>query len=508
MMDGSALPSPGDTVAGKYVLERVIGEGGMSVVYGATHRVTGKRFAIKWMLPDETATSSDTARRFIREAQVAGLFQHPNAVEVYDVGQVSGSFYMVMEWLDGESLASRLERNITITFQDMCAYLIPCMHGVTEAHAAGIVHRDLKPANIFLCRAMHHTPERPKVLDFGIAKISKQTFDVNSLVTKSGVLIGTPHYLSPEQLRSLPVDHRTDIYAFGVIMYQLLSGQLPFPADNFGQLVLQIATGTPVPLRDFVPGLPAGMPELVARAMAREPQDRFQDLRELIGALEGLAAGVVPLSAAGHPNVERRTPTPRSGLTYPVNTPRPVPPPLPSRTPSQSGPVQLSAAEAGAALVEPAPRSRRAWTYAAVAAVVVGACLVLARIWLVQPQAADAEKSASGAPPKAATHEKETTASAATTTATSPAATAALPDGVDAPRGSNDSAESVGKAQVRAGAEQTSTASPAARVKRPVRASPPAPAASQPFAAPAPEPAPVSATPAPLDRNPLHMKLQ
>jgi hypothetical protein len=245
--------------------------------------------------------------------------------------------------------------------------------------------------------------------------------------------------------------------------------------------------------------------------MAREPQDRFQDLHELIAALEGIAAAGVPLSAAGPANLERRTPTPGSGITYPAHTPRPVPPPLPSRTPSQTGPMQPAAAEAGVASVEPDSPRRRVWTYAAVAAVLVAVGLVLARIWSVQPQAAGAEETAlvaahPTAPPSAATHETETTASAATTTATSPAA---LPNGVDVPRGSNDSVESAGQAQVRAGAEQTPTASPAARPKRPVRASPPAPAASQLSAAPPAPESPSSATaPAPLDRNPLHMKLQ
>ena len=555
MMDGSALPQPGETIAGKYVLERVIGEGGMSVVYGSTHRVTGKRFAIKWMLPDETPTSSDTARRFIREAQVAGLFQHPNVVEVYDVGQVSGSFYMVMEWLDGESLATRLERCGAITFPDLCAYLIPSMHGVTEAHSAGIVHRDLKPANIFLCRAMHHTPERPKVLDFGIAKISKKMFDVNSLVTKSGVLIGTPHYLSPEQLRSQPVDHRTDVYAFGVIMYQLLSGQLPFPADNFGQLVLQIATGTPIPLRELVPGLPVGVPEIVSKAMARESEDRFQDLRELVAALEEVAAGRLPLVAAmsagsaGDGVVAQRRSTPGSGLTYPPNAAKAGPPPLSasappgertcsrdpsgsrmgsgsgmgsgSRTPSGSwlsNSVQLSTADAGAELMEPG--SRRRMLALAALAVCVGVGLAFVSVWMLKPQAA-AEKSADRVAQPAAA--KETTTAASTTPAASskPAAAAvqapAEPGAAPAPVG-RSATEVAQSASARAGGPDESAATPAvpaapaAKPKRVLRPPQPIPAAPlQPTAAPAPpqpEPSSIPAVQAPLDRNPLHMKLQ
>ncbi|HKP57891.1 MAG TPA: serine/threonine-protein kinase, partial [Polyangiales bacterium] len=369
MPEAAPLPRPGDTIAGKYVIEQVIGQGGMSVVFGATHKVTGKRFAIKWLLPEEAPTTGDTARRFIREAQVAGLFQHPNVVEVYDVGQVQGSFYMVMQWLEGESLADRLERQGKLSFEHTCEILIPCMRGVEEAHAAGIVHRDLKPANIFLCRASHHTPERAKVLDFGIAKLSKHAFDVNSLVTKSGVVIGTPHYLSPEQLRSQPVDHRTDVYAFGVIMYQLLSGQLPFPAENFGQLVLQIATATPTPLRELVPDLSPEAAAIVARAMAREPEERYQDVQALASALE-IACPGLPQSVD------------------PVRTSRPT------RTSADPAPEPRRISRA------PSPM-RRVATYLALLAAVVGGGVLLAWLLVRQPSAEAVDPSAakSAAPP-------------------------------------------------------------------------------------------------------------
>jgi serine/threonine protein kinase len=514
MNDGSPLPSPGDTVAGKYVIERVIGQGGMSVVYGATHRVTNKRFAIKWLLPDESATSADGARRFIREAQVAGLFQHPNVVEVYDVGQVSGSFYMVMEWLEGESLADRVDRVGAMPFEDMRTHLIPCMHGVCEAHSVGIVHRDLKPANIFLCRAMHHTPERPKVLDFGIAKLSQKAFDVSALVTKSGVLIGTPHYLSPEQLRSQPVDHRTDIYAFGVIMYQLLSGKLPFPADNFGQLVLQIATGTPVPLRELAPDLPPGAELVVAHAMAREPQERFQDVRELIEALEMLGDDV--------PVVVARPP--RSG-----------PPPLPStrvryetpsaaQVPAYPGHVSVIPPQPAPApqLVEAGPL-KRMLTYLVISTALVGVALLIARFWYSQPYAAEGDE-----PPPVAMPAEPPRREDPITTATVPAA--GREDGEEA-QAAMPAHESVPAADIvpalvpnlaarpdpaAAGAPAKATAG-MARPKRP-RASPVAaavvpPTEAQPPPAPAAAPPadpmpPAPAAPPKRQRNPLDMELQ
>jgi serine/threonine protein kinase len=267
----------------------VIGIGGMSVVFGATHNLTHKRVAIKRLVAEPGVSSEDSAKRFMREARLAGHFQHPNVVQIYDFGESDGSFFMVMEWLDGESLAARLERDKQLSFAKVCELMIPCMRAMQRAHSAGIIHRDLKPANIFLCTGTEDRPEHVKVLDFGISKLLTPSAHLGSLVTKSGMVIGTPHYLSPEQLRARAIDARTDIYGFGVILYQTLSGQLPFPADNFGDLAVQIATGAPVPLRSLVASVPDGVEELVTRAMAREPADRFQDMAELIAALEELA---------------------------------------------------------------------------------------------------------------------------------------------------------------------------------------------------------------------------
>jgi serine/threonine protein kinase len=322
----SVLPRPGDIVAGKYRIECEIGRGGMSAVFGATHDVTRKRFAIKWLLPEaDAANQEEAAKRFIREAQVAGRFQHPNVVEVYDVGEENGSYYMVMEWLEGESLANRLEQCGSLTFSEACRYLIPCMRAIEEAHAAGIVHRDLKPGNIFLCQATKHGPEHAKVLDFGIAKISDPR-DWSPLTTRMGVVIGTPYYLSLEQLRGAPVDHRTDIYAFGVMLYQSLSGELPFPANSFSQLVLQIAAGSPPPLNSIATHLPDCVNDLVARAMAREPEDRFQDMASLIAAMESAleAPGTTvasPLTAS----------LPSLHTPFGTETPALAPPPLPAK---------------------------------------------------------------------------------------------------------------------------------------------------------------------------------
>jgi serine/threonine-protein kinase len=309
------LPQIGEVIGDKYRVERVLGRGGMGAVFEATHRITGKRFAIKWMLPNLSGRE-DAVKRFVREAQVAGRFQHPNVVEVYDIAQHGeDSFYMVMELLEGESLEVRLEREGRLSLEVACRILLPCMRGVARAHAAGIVHRDLKPANLFLCRATAETPERPKVLDFGIAKAASS--DLEASVTKAGTIMGTPHYMSPEGVRGEGGDHRTDIYAFGVILYELVAGRRPFEATSYIDLALKIATDTPESLVKLVHGTPQGFARVVSRAMARDPAQRYATVDELVQALEPYAAGLRPSDAS-----VMSAPRPvASGSVVPLKTP-------------------------------------------------------------------------------------------------------------------------------------------------------------------------------------------
>ena len=301
-IDHVRRPKPGDLFAEKYRLECILGSGGMGVVFGATHLITHKRVAIKWLAGDAAGgTLSDITQRFVREARLAGEFQHPNVVQVYDLGESDGSFYMVMEWLEGESLAARLERVGRLSFLEASACLVPCMHAMQRAHDVGIIHRDIKPANIFLCDATEDRPALSKVLDFGISKRVTAGVDMGTFVTKTGMLVGTPHYLAPEQLRARPVDRRTDVYGFGVLLYQTLAGVLPFAADNFGDLVVEISVGTPRSLREHVPDLPVGVEQVVMRAMAREPEHRYPNLHELIASLQALDPA--PLTAATLPQI-------------------------------------------------------------------------------------------------------------------------------------------------------------------------------------------------------------
>ncbi len=284
------LPKNGDVIAGKYLVEGTLGTGGMGAVFAVSHRVTGKRFAVKWLLPT-LHSESDAVKRFIREAQVAGRVDHPNVVEVYDVGQEGDSFYMVMELLQGESLGDRVARVGRLAAAEACRIVIPVMRGLRAAHAAGIIHRDLKPDNIFLSRGAAGE-ETPKVLDFGISKMSALVGEVTSSITRAGMVMGTPHYMAPEQVRAQTVDARTDVYALGVILYQLLTNALPFPGDTYSDLVLRIMTETPKPLRKLAPDTPEGLARVVERAMARDPGARFSSVDELAQALQPFAEGL------------------------------------------------------------------------------------------------------------------------------------------------------------------------------------------------------------------------
>jgi serine/threonine protein kinase len=278
------MPKVGDVIADKYTIEQLIGLGGMGAVFAATHKFTGKRIALKWMLP-ELAQDVDAVQRFMREAHAAGRINHPNVVDVYDVGQHQDSYFLVMEYLHGEPLTSALARR-DMTASELLQLIMPAMRGVAAAHRQGVVHRDLKPDNIFLAYEEEGARRDAKVLDFGISKLSNEGV-VNPRLTKTGAVVGTPYYMSPEQIRgSDQLDKRADVYAFGVILYEALTGQVPFHADTYGALVLEIATGTPKTPQELVPHLPAELSRIVLRAMARDAAQRYPDMETLMRALE------------------------------------------------------------------------------------------------------------------------------------------------------------------------------------------------------------------------------
>jgi len=253
-------------------------------VLEVTHQVTQKRFAIKWLLPG-LGNSSEAVARFIREAQVAGRFDHRNVVQVYDLGQDSGTSYMVMELLHGESLCARIKRLGRLSVSEACAIMLPCMRALSAAHRAGIIHRDIKPANIFLCTIDGLTAETPKLLDFGIAKLMPGQVPPDGMRTETGAIMGTPHYMAPEQMRGLEVDQRVDVYALGVTLYEMLCGKRPFEANTYADLVLKVTSEPVEPLELRVPTVPAGLAAVVARAMSRDVTARYPSVEAMTLAL-------------------------------------------------------------------------------------------------------------------------------------------------------------------------------------------------------------------------------
>jgi len=285
------MPSPGTVIDGKYRIDRLIARGGMGAVFAASHNVSGKKVAVKWMLPS-LGQIKGARERFIREACATARITHPNIVDIYDVGADRGSVYLVMEYLHGETLAARLTRAGGLTPTDVISMLIPAMRGVAAAHAHGVIHRDLKPDNIMLCTTEDGDELDPKVLDFGISKIaSNEASDLN--LTYNGTVLGTPYYMSPEQVRGPRwVDERTDVYAFGVILFEALTGERPFDADTYDELIVKIATGPTPKLGDRIKGIDPALTKIVEHAMARDPNERFASVEALARALERFSDGV------------------------------------------------------------------------------------------------------------------------------------------------------------------------------------------------------------------------
>jgi serine/threonine protein kinase len=282
------LPGIGDLVDGRFRIDRKLGEGGTSTVYEVSHVITDKKFAIKWLLP-ELALEDAAVDRFIHEARVGGKFAHPHAVQVYDICKASDSFYMLMELLQGESVQTRLERDGRLSVQEACSIVLTCADVLAAAHRVGIIHRDLKPANIFLCKDGEDSPQVTKLLDFGISTFCSDLQNISLTSTPRGSVIGTPLYMSPEQMLGEQVDQRADIYALGAVLYELVSGQPPFQADSYGELVVKVTVeARPTPLRELAK-VDRQFAAVVGRAMARKPADRFSTVEELTFALRPYA---------------------------------------------------------------------------------------------------------------------------------------------------------------------------------------------------------------------------
>jgi serine/threonine protein kinase len=279
----SSIPAPGDVISGKYRIEECLGRGGMGMVFRATHLLSEKRVALKWML--RPTSDAQTTGRFVREARAAARVDHANVVDVYDVGEHAGFGYLVMELLRGESLWDRLGRGL-LGITEAVDLVLPAMRGVEGAHAAGVIHRDLKPHNVFLCVGPDGVAREAKVLDFGISSFTNADA-ADPALTLEGTILGTPAYMSPEQLRSsAKLDPRTDVYSMGVILYEALTGRVPFEEPTFTSLVLAIASSAPPAPRSLRPELPPALEQVILRAIARDRDARFADMASFIAALE------------------------------------------------------------------------------------------------------------------------------------------------------------------------------------------------------------------------------
>lgn len=285
-------------LAGKYRVERVIGQGGMGVVVAAYHMHLDERVAIKFLLP-EVLDNPDAVRRFSREARAAVKIKSEHVARVIDVGSLeSGAPYMVMEYLEGEELKQTLGHSGPLSFEAAADYVLQASEALAEAHARGIIHRDLKPANLFLTRRADGSA-CVKILDFGISKLTGPfTTDSDLGITKTSVGIGSPVYMSPEQTASAKdVDTRTDIWALGVILYELVTGHVPFMADNVPALCAAILQSEPAPLRNHRPDAPPGFVQVIERCLCKDPKDRFPGVAELALALLPFATEQGRLSA-------------------------------------------------------------------------------------------------------------------------------------------------------------------------------------------------------------------
>jgi serine/threonine protein kinase/HD-like signal output (HDOD) protein len=282
---------------GSFRVTGLLGEGGMGQVYGAEHVLIGRKAAIK-VLASEVASDKDVVSRFFNEARAVNDIRHPNIVEVTDFGHVGSQPYIVMELLEGETLESRLARVGVLDPVRAIQILSQVASAVGAAHEHGMVHRDLKPANIFLCQHPDY-PDFVKVLDFGIAKLTATRDQVAGHRTACGAIIGTPAYMSPEQcLGDANLDHRSDIYALGVLTYQMMTGRRPFDADTAGRLIILHVQATPPDPCTINPALPAPIGAVILRALEKQPEQRFASMREFREALLAAVAGTKPVLPA------------------------------------------------------------------------------------------------------------------------------------------------------------------------------------------------------------------
>ncbi len=384
-----ADPLVGATI-GNYVVRHKLGEGGMGAVYLAEHPTIGKRVALK-VLHGEFAMRADVVTRFFHEAKAVNDIQHPNIVDIIDFGEVPAGVltrerlvYFIMEFLGGTSLTEVIRSEAPLAPERALAIALQIADALSASHRCGIVHRDLKPDNVMLVQRGRER-EFVKLLDFGIAKLTGDQGGSQHR-TRAGTVMGTPFYMSPEQCEGRGnVDHRTDVYALGIVLYEMLAGRVPFAGDGFGEVLVQHMTQPPPP---FPVAVPPAIEQLVARALAKHPEARFASMDEMMQAMG--ASPALPISAIA--------------AMQPTLMPRTLPPQTAAATTTLGG-AAGQAMEATRIAVEPTVRPRKRGKAGLVAgAAVVAAAIAGAALFATQGKEASSE-GPSSSPAAAGEHD-------------------------------------------------------------------------------------------------------
>ncbi|HEU4582965.1 MAG TPA: serine/threonine-protein kinase [Polyangiaceae bacterium] len=466
--------TPGTVLAGKFRVERVLGQGNMGVVLLATHLQLDQLVALKFLLPS-ALSQAELEARFAQEARAAAKIKSEHVARVIDVSALDdGAPYIVMEYLEGTDLAKLLARRGPLPVAQAVSHVLQACEALAEAHAAGIVHRDLKLSNLFVASYPDGAP-CIKILDFGISKYSIPGSDPDLSMTDTAAVMGSPLYMSPEQMRSTRnVDARSDIWALGVILYELVAGRVPFDAQTMPLLCTMVLQDQPPPLGPRVRDLPRGFEAVVLRCLAKDRNQRFPNVHELARALAEFAPQEAQRS------IDRIARIAGSGL-----------PPSGART------LDLGYGGEPPPLASTKHPSRKGWTTGAVVALLIALGAGLWR-WAT-PSAQLAHGVPAAAPVPAAPAPEAPSALTAPAAPATPAASAApAPASLQAPTAGADGAPAT--APLPAAAPARSSHRSKARARRGVAA--PAPAQPEPAATP-----PTAAPPAPAKPNPLDGRL-